>query len=200
MAKTEAIENAARQTSDALNDMVKDKKTPTAKHGEATHLQGLPLYSLITSMLLLVFTVTLDISVLATAIPRITDEFHTIADIGWYASAFLIAQCAFQPLSGRIYSFFPFKLSFMCFFAIFELGSLLCGAAQSSKMLVVGRAVCGIGSAGLINGSLTIIGLAAPPGRRAMMLGIFMSVSGCGQIIGPLIGGALTQHASWRWW
>ncbi|RMZ87331.1 hypothetical protein DV736_g5441, partial [Chaetothyriales sp. CBS 134916] len=176
-----------------------EENAPEQKNDEQPRLTGLPLYALLISMLLLIFIVILDISIVSTAIPRITDEFHTIADIGWYGSAYLISQCSVQPLSGRIFSFFPFKASFLIFFGVFELGSLICGVAQSSKMLVVGRAICGIGSAGLTNAILTIIGVASPPGKKAMYMGILMSISSCGQIIGPLIGGALTEHVSWRW-
>ncbi|RMZ86050.1 hypothetical protein DV737_g147, partial [Chaetothyriales sp. CBS 132003] len=176
-----------------------EEKVPEAKNDEQPRLTGLPLYALLLSMLLLIFIVVLDITIVSTAVPRITDEFHTISDIGWYGSAYLISQCSVQPLSGRIFSFFPFKASFLAFFAVFELGSLICGVAQSSKMLVVGRAICGIGSAGLTNAILTIIGVDSPRGKKALYMGIAMAISSCGQIIGPLIGGALTEHVSWRW-
>ena len=172
---------------------------PSANHEEDSHLTGLPLYALLASLFLIIIIVTLDISILSTAIPRITDSFHTIADIGWYGSSFLIAQCAVQPLAGRIYSIFPYKQSFISFLAIFELGSLLSGVSISSKMLVVARAVCGIGSAGLVNGALSIIGIAAPAEQRATYMGLFMAISSAGQIIGPLIGGTLTEDATWRW-
>lgn len=191
--------NEAQPASTEQSEKEQGDTAPNADHEEDTHLKGVPLYALLASLFLLIIIVTLDISILSTAIPRITDDFHTIADIGWYGSSFLIAQCAVQPLAGRIYSTFPYKQSFISFLAVFELGSLLSGVAVSSKMLVVARAVCGIGSAGLVNGALSIIGIAAPAEKRSMYMGLFMAISSAGQIIGPLIGGALTEDATWRW-
>lgn len=199
MEGTKHLEDTVMPTDQSNESKDKPQGPQEFKPNEDTHLKGLELYLLLTCLLLLVIIITLDISILATAIPRITDDFHTIADIGWYGSSFLIAQCAVQPLSGRVYSFFPFKGALIGSLAIFELGSLLCGVAVSSKMLIVGRAVCGIGSAGLINGSLSIIGIAAPPAKRAALMGIYVSIAGSGQVIGPLVGGALTENVTWRW-
>lgn len=169
---TALSEDLVSRDKDAMH---KSNEQSSTEAKDDNHLTGFSLYILLVSMLLLVFVITLDISVVATAVPRITDEFHTITDIGWYVSAFLISQCAVQPLAGRIFTFFPFKLGFLAFFGLFELGSVLCGAAQSSNMLIVGRAVCGMGSAGLVNGSVTIIGAAATPAKRPLYMGIFMS-------------------------
>lgn len=183
----------------------RDDKTPSIDsvesipRDEQDHLRGLPLASLLVGLLLVILITTLDISILSTAIPRITDEFDSIADIGWYASAYLLTQTSLVPLAGRCYALFPFKTTFLSFLALFEIGSLLCGVAQSSIMLTIGRAVCGMGASGLFNGAMTIIGIVSPPGQKAMALGIVMALFSLGQILGPLIGGSLTQHASWRW-
>jgi MFS family permease len=66
-------------------------------------------------------------------------------------------------------------------------------------MLIIGRAVAGLGSSGLTNGALTIISAVSPLHKRAALLGLMMSISQIGIVAGPLIGGALTQFASWRW-
>lgn len=166
---------------------------------EDEYLHGLRLSLLITGLILAVLIMALDISIVATAIPRITDTFHTITDIGWYGAAFTFTNSALQPMAGKIYSFFPIKWSFVGFIVVFELGSLLCATATSSAMFIVGRAVAGMGSSGIVNGALSILALAGPPDTRPMWMGIIMSVAGAGQLIGPLIGGALTQNATWRW-
>lgn len=98
-----------------------------------------------------------DNSILSTAIPTITTSFNSLDDIGWYGSAFLICVCAFQPISGKLYQYFSIKWTYLFFLAIFELGSLLCATAVSSTMLIVGRAVAGMGAAGLFSGALVIV-------------------------------------------
>lgn len=183
-----------------------DIEMTSEKDGEAdnneqseSHLSGWPLWLLLFGLFLVVLIVTLDISIIAVAIPRITDEFHTIKDIALYASAFLICQCTLLPLAGRTYTYFSFKVCFVGFLLLFEVGSVICGAASSSGMLVAGRAICGLGSSGLINGALAIVNIATPPGKKAIAMGMFMAVASMGQIIGPLAGGGLTEHVSWRW-
>ncbi|CAI7662021.1 unnamed protein product [Penicillium glandicola] len=85
------------------------------------------------------------------------------------------------------------------FLVIFELGSLICAIASSSKMLIIARAIAGIGAAGIQNGSLTIIARSLSMKRQAATLGAVMAISQLGLVLGPLIGGALTDFVSWRW-
>lgn len=85
------------------------------------------------------------------------------------------------------------------FFFIFELGSLLCAAAQDSVMLIVGRAVAGIGSSGLINGGLTIVSACLPVHKQPAATGILISFCQLGIALGPILGGAFTEYVSWRW-
>ncbi|EXJ90268.1 hypothetical protein A1O1_03367 [Capronia coronata CBS 617.96] len=166
---------------------------------EPHYLGPRALVALMSSLFLVVIMYTLDSSIIATAIPKITDQFHTIADIGWYAAAYQLTSASLQPLTGKAYTYFSLKYTFLFFVALFEVGSLICALAQSSTMFVVGRAIAGMGASGLLNGALTILAVAAPPSQRPMLMGLIMSMAGIGQLAGPLIGGALTEHASWRW-
>src|SRR3954471_23741493 len=87
----------------------------------------------------------------------------------------------------------------MVFFLIFELGSAISGAATSSAMLIIGRAIAGAGAAGLMSGVLSIIAVVVALRLRALYIGIMSSLFGVSTIAGPLLGGAFTEHVSWRW-
>jgi MFS family permease len=78
-------------------------------------------------LVLAIFLASLDFTIIATAIPAITDEFHSLQDIGWYGSAFFITTAATQALWGRLYTFFPLKWTYLTSIAFFELGSVVCG-------------------------------------------------------------------------
>ena len=108
------------------------------------------------------------------AIPHITNQFHSLDDVAWYGSAYTIASASLQPLTGKFYGNFVQKWTFLGFFFVFELGSLICGVATSSKMLIVGRAVAGMGSSGMVNGALNILASILPMHRRPMFMGIMM--------------------------
>lgn len=113
---------------------------------------GLKLAVILIGLELAVLCVALDNTIIATAIPRITDEFHALADVGWYGSAYLLTISAFQLFFGRLYSIFSIKWTFLGALFVFELGSLICAVAPSSTALIVGRAIAGLGSAGLFSG------------------------------------------------
>ena len=128
----------------------------------------------------------------AAAIPRITDEFQALKDVGWYASSYLLTTCAFQLLFGKFYSFFSIKWVFLVALAIFELGSLICGVAPNSIALIVGRAIAGVGSAGLFSGALIIVAYTVPLDKRPIYTGLIGGMYGIASVIGPLMGGAFT--------
>ncbi|KAH8163366.1 hypothetical protein CIB48_g4886 [Xylaria polymorpha] len=174
---------------------------PLDESQDLEYLSGLRLVLILGGVTLAAFLILLDASIVATAIPTITSDFHSLNDIGWYGTAYLLSNCACQPLSGKIYSYFNVKWTFLSFFLIFEVGSVLCGAAQSSVMLIVGRAVAGIGASGILNGGYTILALIVPPSRQAALRGVLIGLSFLGLLAGPLIGGAFTSNANatWRW-
>lgn len=111
-----------------------------------------------------------DNTIIATAIPRITDHFKALEDVGWYGSSYLLTTCAFQLMFGKFYSFYPVKWVFLSAILIFEIGSAICGAAPTSEALIVGRAIAGIGSAGIFSGAMIIITYSIPLEKRPMCM------------------------------
>ena len=101
---------------------------------------------IVVALVLSIFLVALDMTIVATAIPKITDEFHSLDQVGWYGSAFFLTLGSFQSTWGKAYKFFPLKTSFLVSIAIFELGSLICAVAPSSTALIIGRAIAGTAS------------------------------------------------------
>ncbi|KAJ9139136.1 MFS multidrug transporter [Pleurostoma richardsiae] len=163
------------------------------------YLSGIRLLSLVVSTTIVGFLMLMDSSIISTAIPHLTSEFHSLLDVGWYGAAYQLANASFQPMAGTMYTHLSSKWTFVAFFSVFELGSLLCGLASSSSMLIVARAVEGIGASGLQNGMLTIMVGCVPIQKRPALMGVGMGFSQLGLVLGPVIGGLLTEYASWRW-
>ena len=160
---------------------------------------GARLFFVVLALVLAIFLVSLDLTIVATAIPKITGEFHGIHDVSWYSAAFFMTIGGFQSAWGKAYKYFRLKTSFLVSIFIFELGSLICGAAPSSTALIVGRAIAGLGAAGIGSGTYTIIDFSAGPKRRPMFTGIIGMSYGIAAVVGPLLGGALAGKVSWRW-
>lgn len=116
----------------------------------------------------------LELTPFEQATPYITKRFHSTSDIGWYGSAYMLTSCAFQPVFGRIFMLYSVKWSYLTAMILFELGSLLCGLAPNSTTLIVGRAIAGFGSAGILIGSFIIVTMAVPLQKRP----VFTSVVG----------------------
>lgn len=128
-----------------------------------------------------------------------TDDFHSFDDIGWYASAYILTGCAVQLPLGRVYTFYSPKWVFLSCIAIFEVGSAICGGALNSTTVVVGRAIAGIGCAGVFSGAMQLIVTSIPRRKRPIYMGCMGAIFGVSSVVGPLLGGALTSNGSWRW-
>lgn len=91
------------------------------------------------------------------AIPKITDEFNSLPDVGWYGSAYLLTCCAFQLSFGKLYTLYSVKGVLLTSILLFEVASALCGAAPNSTAFIIGRAIAGIGAAGIFAGSVSFV-------------------------------------------
>ncbi|KAF2804778.1 MFS general substrate transporter [Mytilinidion resinicola] len=173
MTDTMADENGHESIEDIKSTSI--DKEGSQEETAVFELAGSKLLLVMIGLALAIFLSSIDGSIISTAIPRITSQFGSIDDIGWYGSAYSLAMCSFQPIAGKLYANFSMKIVFLSTMAVFEFGSLICATAVNSPMLVVGRA------------------------KRGTFIGILHSTYGVATILGPLLGGVLTQHASWRW-
>ncbi|KLJ06538.1 hypothetical protein EMPG_10056 [Blastomyces silverae] len=172
---------------------------PALSSGEREYPTGAKFWLIMLTIGAVLILTAVDMNIVATAVPSITDHFHTVADVGWYSSAFRLCVCAFQFLFGKAYTLFSVKRLFLLANVISIAGSLISGAATTSTMLVIGRAVAGLGSAGIFSGCFVILVQSVPLHRRPMFVGVVGGIEGVATLAAPLLGGVLTQSLGWRW-
>ncbi|GAA5992548.1 hypothetical protein JCM11641_004543, partial [Rhodosporidiobolus odoratus] len=162
-------------------------------------LKGKKLAIVFVAMLLSIFLIALDQTILATALPRIASGFNSFDKQGWIPSAFILTQTAFILFFGQLLRIYPAKWSLLGSITIFEVGSAICGSADGPMQLIWGRAISGIGAAGIFVSMLQILAQVTLLEDRPKLFGMFGAVFGLSSVIGPLIGGALTDGSDWRW-
>lgn len=119
-----------------------------------------------------------------------TDLGDAASDLAWYPAAYTLALCALTPVAGKMATVFPLDLVYNFSTVIFLVGSILCGWAPNSSAFIAGRAIAGIGAAGVASNGLTILVTIAPVVKRPKFMGLGAACYVIGLVAGPLVGGA----------
>jgi EmrB/QacA subfamily drug resistance transporter len=173
-------------------------------------LRGLTLAAVLTGLMLTLFLEALDQTIVGAAMPRIIAELHGLDRYSWVVTAYILASMTMIPIVGKLSDQFGRKWFLVGGTAIFLLGSMLAGAAQSMDQLIVFRGVQGLGAGIGMALIATVMADLFPPEERAKWTGLYGAVYGISSLLGPTLGGWLTEHGPlvgsfvsdagrWRW-
>ncbi|KOG89815.1 MDR family MFS transporter [Streptomyces varsoviensis] len=141
----------------------------------------------------------LDNMVVGTAMPTIVGDLGGMGSLSWVVTIYALVTAVTTPVWGKFGDLFGRKRIYLASIVLFIAGSALCGAAASMGMLIAARALQGAGAGGIGAGAFALIASLVPPRERGKYQGLTASVTAIGTIGGPLLGGFITDHLSWRW-
>ncbi len=161
-----------------------------------THQQ---ILRVITGIMLCIFLSSLDQTVIIPAVPAIAADLNAFGHLAWIVTAYLLTSTAATPIIGKLSDIWGRRALLIPSLIVFILASLACGFAQTLPQLIVARAVQGLGGAGLMSMAQASIADVVAPRERGRYQGYMASMWGVSSIAGPIVGGWVTDHLSWRW-
>jgi EmrB/QacA subfamily drug resistance transporter len=167
--------------------------------GEAHRPRGWTLTLIVAGLLLALTLSSLDATIVGTALPAIVGDLHGFAQYSWVVTAYLLTSTTVMPIVGKLSDQFGRKGFVLAGIALFLLGSALAGTAQTMTQLILFRGLQGLGAGFMQTLAFTLVADLFPPAERGRWQGVFVGVLSLALIVGPAIGGAITDHATWRW-
>ena len=143
------------------------------------------------------FMTAVEGNIIATAMPTIATELNGYGLFGWTFAAYLLTQATSIPIYGRLADLYGRKPVFFAGASLFIIGSAICGAAPTMFVLIIGRAVQGLGAGGIVPIAQTIVGDIYTPAERARIQGYLASMWGISAVVGPVIGAFIVQKLTW---
>jgi EmrB/QacA subfamily drug resistance transporter len=162
-------------------------------------LTGAALRTVFIALMLGMFLAALDQTIVSVALPTIVGDLGGLNHLSWVVTSYLLASTVSTPIYGKLGDMYGRKPVFLVAILIFLAGSMLAGLSQSMAELIGFRALQGIGAGGLMVGAQAIIADIVPPRERGRYMGLIGSVFAVASVAGPLLGGFLVTHLSWRW-
>ncbi len=156
------------------------------------------IFVMIGTMLALLMS-ALDQTIVATAMPKIVSDLNGLEHLSWVFTAYMLSSTVIVPIYGKLSDIYGRKYFILAAVVIFLTGSVLSGLSQNMIQLIIFRAVQGIGAGAIFANAFAIIGDLFSPSERGRWQGLFGGVFGIASVVGPTLGGWLTDNASWRW-
>ncbi|MGZ8500507.1 MAG: MFS transporter, partial [Candidatus Binatia bacterium] len=150
-------------------------------------------------VMMVIFLFAIDATVVSTSMPTIVARLGGLELYSWVFTIYMLTSALTTPIFGKLADLFSKRRLMLIGIAIFLLGSMLCGLAQSMEAMIAFRAIQGLGGGAIYALSFIVIGVIFPAEQRAKMQGIISGIWGLASILGPLAGGVIVENWSWRW-